>query len=199
MWMTQMGVASLDGAISEVSGQGCLEITWSTRVKQGARLAHCRCTPHRLPFSTLSPSLTLFSHSRSFFQGQWSLNQNIGSLLGKGAYLPVWDSKIIQSKGPKRPAVSVAQNPRKHTLWLHLPSWPHGSFQTYFTPPSPPDIVPLACSSVTAASFWHISRCLFLRAPECSAPDKLLCARVSLSLHSCLAPALVPLSTLFWL
>lgn len=148
MWMTQM--SSLEGAISEVSGQGWLETTWSTRVKKGARLAHCPSTPHCLTFSTPSPILTPGPSSK----GQQSLHQNIRSLSGKGVCLPVWDSKIIPSKEPKLPAVNVTQNTHEHTLvqmCLHLPSWPHGSFQTFFTPPSPPDIAPLSFSSMTVA------------------------------------------------
>lgn len=149
-----MGVASLEGAIAEVSGQGWLETTWNTRVKKVARWAHCPSTRHCPPFSTPSPIPPSSLTPGPSFRGQQSLNQNIRSLSGKEAYLPVWDSKITQSKEPKLPAVNVTQNPHKHKLvqmCLHLLSWPHGSFQTCFTPPSPPHVAPLAFPPIAVA------------------------------------------------
>lgn len=77
-------------------------------------------------------------------------------LSSNGEYLPLWDGDTIQSKGPR---LSVVNAHGKHAHGNHTPlhmcsqllSWPSGSFQTFFTPPSPPDVAPFPFSSITVA------------------------------------------------
>lgn len=154
-------------------------------MKEGGEVStlphHPRWPPHRYSTTTSHPLLSLQILLPKANKA-WIITSGAFQVMEGGIYL-FGTGKLFKVKDQDSCSKCTCKthNNTYFCKCAQLPSWPNGSFWTFFMPPSPPDLTSFSFFSITVAQLWHTLCFVFLRVSEWPSPDKLLCACLCLS------------------